>query len=383
MHVLLVVNEMVLGGAERYAIDLANSLVQKGATVTLSFDGPVKHVPGPVNQVRRLKPGRSMRQGLGLLRLALDLPVGGRIARYIRAAKVDVVNTVMLDTGIWAWLAGRLQGVPVFYTPTQVLANYCRLESKLVSTRPGVAFINGIRARFIALSRYYGWELAHLAKVPESRIRVASLGTDLAAFAPRAANPALRRSLGLADGPVLGTIARLYRVKGHHKVLASMPALLRECPHAQYLLVGDGCERAALEQQAVELGVRKNCIFTGWRTDTPELMALCDVYVQSTDGPNLGLAALQALAQAKPLVAFAKDSLEQRMAADTVREGINGHIVPTDDPQLAGRTIGRLLADRAALQRMGEESRRLAQSEFDWQAHAARVLEIYEEALRS
>src|SRR5262245_61413085 len=102
MHVLLICNEMRFGGAERYTIDLANSLVQRGATVTMCYDGPVTHVPGPLPQVRRLEPGRSTRRGLGLKRLVVDRHVGKRIAGYVRDENVDVINTVMLDTGIWA-----------------------------------------------------------------------------------------------------------------------------------------------------------------------------------------------------------------------------------------------------------------------------------------
>ncbi len=381
MHVMLLCNEMRLGGAERYTIDLANSLIERGVTVTMSYDGPVTHVPGPLPQVRRFEPGRSSQRGLGLRRLYVDREVGKRVARYVRDEKVDVINTVMLDTGIWAWLAGRLHHVPVFHTPMGVVPTLARLEKAMVSTRSGRGFIRAMRVWFIAISRYYGWELVNRTRIPESVIRYANLGTNLRAFQPRPANPELRAALGLSDGPVLGIIARLDAVKGHHKLMAAMPAIVRECPNAQWLLVGDGPQRTVLEAQAESLGVRDRCIFTGWRTDTSDLMALCDVYVQTTDGPNLGLSALQALAQGRALAVFAADPLEERMAADTVVEGVNGHTVPTGHPEQAGQTIGRLLADRERFERMGQASRRLAEEQYDWELHTARVLDIYAERL--
>lgn len=134
--------------------------------------------------------------------------------------------------------------------------------------------------------------------------------------------------------------------------------------------------------QVRDLQVQDNVIFAGWRTDTVEMMALMDAYIQTGDGPNLGLSALQAMAQAKPLVVFASDELEKRMAEDTVQEGINGYIVPTKEPEKAGEIIGRMLTNSQKIKEMGLASRQLAEERFDWDLHVSKVIEVYEK-LRS
>jgi glycosyltransferase involved in cell wall biosynthesis len=373
---------MALGGAERYIIDLANSLVERGIKVTMAYEGPVLHKLGPVDEIRHLEIKLCRRLGkLGVFRPFFDWPLGFRFYNYIRKADVDIVNTVMMDTGMWSWLAARFLGVPIVLKPMHVFSNYSGYERFLIGTRFGVNIVKFLRLNFLPGSDYAAWELTNIVGVPPKRVYIARMGVDLHKFRPKAADNRIRKELGLVPGPVIGSIGRLYRVKGCHKIISAMPAILRVCPETQLLIVGDGSEREALERQAKELQVLDNVIFAGWRTDTVEMTALLDVYVQTTDGPSLGISVLQALAQAKPLVVFAADELEKKMAAGAVQDGVNGHIVPTNEPDKAGETIGRMLADSRRLKEMGLASRKLAEEKFDWDLHVSKVVEVYEKLI--
>ena len=379
MHVLLVCHELKIGGAERYLIDLANSLVERDIKVTMAFGGPVLHKPGPVGEVRHLEINQyecSCR--LGPLRLIVDSPIGKQLCSYIRKTNVNIVNSVMLYLGFWSGLAGRFLGVPTVHTSMHVFGNYLPIERLLIGSKVGTNVIKLLRLNFIAVSDYFAWELANLGKVPANRIYTASLGVDLEKFKAGSGDNRIRKALGLGHGPVISSIGRLHRVKGCHKIISAMPSIQRICPEAQLLIVGDGPMRTSLEAQVKNLGVQDSVIFAGWRTDTVEMTALMDAYIQTGDGPNLGLSTLQALAQGKPLVVFAKDELEQRMASDTVCEGVNGHIVPTNEPERAGEIIGKMLTDNQRLKEMGLASRKLAEKRFDWQLHVSKVIEIYQ-----
>ena len=380
MHVLLVCHAMRLGGAERYTMDLANNLVERGIKVTVAYGGPVLHKPGFADEVKHLEIN-VVRGHISLLRLIADLPVGKRLYRFIRDSDVDIVNTMMMDCGFWCWLAGRYLGVPNVHTQMQVFRHNTGLERFLFGSRVGTKLLRFLRFNFLAMSDYYAWEYANIGKVPTGRIHTASMGIDLNKFVPKLADDKIREELGLGNGPVIGAIARLQRVKGCHKIIAAMPTVLQICPETQLLLVGDGPQRQALEDQAKELGVEDNVIFTGWRTDTLEMNAQMDVYIQTTDGPNLGLSPLQAMSQAKAQVVFTEDELEEKMAKDTVQEGVNGYIVPTNEPRKAGEIIGKMLTDRQKLKKMGLASRRLAEEKFDWDLHVSKVIEIYQELI--
>jgi len=380
MHVLLVCHAMRLGGAERYTMDLANSLTERGVKVTVAFGGPVLHKPGFADEVEHLEIN-VVRGHIGLFRIIVDLPVGKRLYSYIRDSDVDIVNTMMMDSGFWCWLAGRYLKVPCLQTQMHVFGNYGGPERFLFGSRVGAKILQFLRLDFLAMSDYYAWELANIGKIPTSSIHQATMGIDLNKFKPKVADDKVREELGLGHGPVIGVVARLQRVKGCHKIIAAMPTALQICPETQLLIVGDGPQRQALEDQAKELGVEDNVIFTGWRTDTLEMNAQMDVYIQTTDGPNLGLSPLQAMSQAKAQVVFTEDELEEKMAHDTVQEGVNGHVVPTNEPRKAGEIIGKMLTDRQKLKKMGLASRRLAEEKFDWDLHVSKVIEIYQELI--
>jgi glycosyltransferase involved in cell wall biosynthesis len=348
----------------------------------MAFSGPVLHKPGPVEQVRQLELNFFKRgRGLGLLRFVTDLPAGKKLYKYIRDAKIDVINTDLEGSGIWGWLAGRASKVPIVHTPMQVLGNFSGWVHFLYSSRIGSLILKSLRLHFIALSGYLAWEYANQGRVPANQIHKVVVGVDLEEFKPMAPDASIKAALKMGPGPVLGMIGRLYRDKGCHKVIAAMPGVLRFCPAAQLLLVGDGPERENLEKQAQDIGVRKNVIFTGWRTDTKEMTALIDLFVSGTNGPNMGISVLQAMAQGKPLILFVKDDLEERMAADTVRNDINGYMVPTNEPDKAGEIIGRLLSNKDKLEQMGLASRKIAEKEFDWNHHVSGVLEVYNSLL--
>jgi len=370
---------MSLGGAERYLIDLANSLVERDIKVTMAFGGPVLHEPGPVDEVRHLEINQyKCSRRLGPLRLVVDSSIGKQLYSYIRETNVNVVNSVMLYFAFWSSLSGRFMGVPTIHTPMHVFGNYVPFERLLIGNKAGVSVTKFLRLNFIAVSDYIAHELTNIGKVPADRIHTASLGVDLEKFKIKPADDRLRKTLGLGQGPVIGSIGRLHRVKGCHKIISAMPSIQRICPETQLLLVGDGPERMSLDAQVRDLGLQDSVIFAGWQTNTVEITALMDAYIQTADGPNLGLSALQAVAQGRPLVVFASDEIEEKMAADTVCEGINGYIVPTNEPEIAGKIISKMLTGNQRLKEMGKASRKLAEERFDWQLHVSKVIETYQ-----
>lgn len=256
MHVLLVCNMMALGGAERYLIDLANSLVERGIRVTMAYEGPVLHKAGPVDEVHHLEIKLCRRFGsLGVFRPFFDWPLGFRFYNYMRKANVDIVNTVMIDSGIWCWLASRYLGVPIVHTPMTVFGNYPYMERFLFVSTAGTKLLSFLGLDILAASDYCAWELVNRTKVPAGHIHVATTGVDLRRFSPRDADDRIKKELGLGPGPVIGSIGRLtrvklgkvYRGKGNQKIIAAMPAILRICPEAQLLIVGDGPMREPFE----------------------------------------------------------------------------------------------------------------------------------------
>jgi len=104
------------------------------------------------------------------------------------------------------------------------------------------------------------------------------------------------------DVPLLGIVGRLHPVKGHADFLMAASNVLRVFPDACFLVVGDGDLRTALEQRAVELGIKDQVIFLGHREDIKEILAILDILVISSYSEGCPLTLLEGMAAGKAIV---------------------------------------------------------------------------------
>ena len=113
------------------------------------------------------------------------------------------------------------------------------------------------------------------------------------------------------------------------------------------LIAGEGEERAALEERARQLGLAR-ARFLGLRDDKAELLAACDALVLPSRKEGLGVAALEAMACGRPVLASRVGGL-----AETVVDGETGLLVAPEDPEALAEAITRLQGDVALRERLG------------------------------
>ncbi|EFB77435.1 glycosyltransferase [Subdoligranulum variabile] len=131
-------------------------------------------------------------------------------------------------------------------------------------------------------------------------VEVIPTGLDLDRFAVQP-DPALRRALDLPESePVLLYLGRLAKEKNIAELIAALPQIAR----GVLLIVGDGPERATLEQLAEELGVAHRIRFAGMvaPADVPCYYALADAFVSASTSEAQGLTYIEALAAGLPLL---------------------------------------------------------------------------------
>ena len=112
-------------------------------------------------------------------------------------------------------------------------------------------------------------------------------------FSPEARDR-VRAELGVGVALVIGNIGRLCYQKNQQFLLQVLPEVLRRRPDAVLLLVGEGDDRAALEEESRALGISDRVIFYG-TTDRPEdLYSAMDVFAFPSRFEGLGIAAVEA-----------------------------------------------------------------------------------------
>ena len=214
---------------------------------------------------------------------------------------------------------------------------------------------------------------------PRERITAIYSAPDPERFFPREPDPRLRAELGIPEGvPVIGKVARLAPEKGHHLFLKAAARVVKEFPEARFVCVGKGRSQGDIEALTARLGLERNVILTGFRTDVPDIEALFDVFcLTPTSGESLGTSILEAFCMEKPAIAT-----EVGGTGESVRDGQTGFLVKAapeaEQVEKLAEAMLKLLRDPALRKAMGKAGRAMVLEEFSPQRLAGRCAEIYE-----
>jgi len=201
---------------------------------------------------------------------------------------------------------------------------------------------------------------------------------DLARFAPRPPDPALRASLGLApEHRVIGISARVQRHRRFDLLLAAMARLAGALPQARLLVVGRGTHlEATARRPAQRLGIADRVVFAGYRShDYADVLRASDVFtllVPGSDGSCRAL--LEAAACGIPAVTTGLGTLPE-----IVRDGETGLVVDARPEPLAAAWRA-LLEDEGRRSAYGLAARRRAERCFAPARLAEQVEGLYKEA---
>jgi glycosyltransferase involved in cell wall biosynthesis len=256
----------------------------------------------------------------------------GGVRRTLAALRHCQPDLVHLHTGRANWMGGvaaaRL-GLPAITTRRMDRPVQRELRTRWLyghGVRHAVAISKAVRERLLA------------GGVRSEMISVIPSAVDPKALHTQRERGEIRRELGIADESVcLLVLAALVKRKGIDVLLEAL-ARLDEKPVV--LVAGEGEERAALETQRDNEGLSQCVRFLGHRQDKPELLAACDALVLPSRHEGLGVAALEAMACARPVLASRVGGL-----AELVRDGENGLLVPPEDPPALAEAIVALQRD--------------------------------------
>src|SRR5881397_1177917 len=139
---------------------------------------------------------------------------------------------------------------------------------------------------------------------------------------------------------------------------------------------GDGPERDAAEQEVDHLALRRDVRFLGKVDNVAEILRGSDLFLLPSETESFGLAALEAMACAVPVIATAVGGLPE-----VVVPGETGFLTPTGDVEAMIAHGLRVLRDDALQARMREAAARRA-LEFTADRIVPRYEQVYEDLLR-
>jgi L-malate glycosyltransferase len=364
-QVTLLIGQLGLGGTEKQVVLLARGLRDRGVdtTVLVMFSGgpraeALRAVGVPVIRLgfRRREAGRAT---LPFVNTAAFL----RLVRHLRRSRPDVLHAFLFHSYVIAAPAARLAGIPVLVAGRRSLGDFkegrrLHLAIERVATR----WTDLLVANALAVAE----DTRRQEAVPADKITVVYNGLPDAAFEP--APPAPLDS-GL---PVVLCVANLKTDKGHRHLLEAVARLGERGRPCTLALAGEGPRRAALERQAVRLGI--DVRFLGARTDVERLLSRADVVVLPSLHEGMSNAVMEAMAAGRPVVATEVGGTGELLRG-------RGVLVPPGEPQALADGIELVLADRGFAERIAERARAWSRAHVHVDRMVDEHLRIYRELL--
>ena len=211
--------------------------------------------------------------------------------------------------------------------------------------------------RVTAVSQHLKDETVRAFGCDNQRVMVIPNFVDPAVFNRRAGDQALRQQLG-GGRKVMMHISNMRPVKRVTDVVKIFAAVRREIPSV-LVMVGDGPDRSAAEEEARRLDVEADVRFLGKIDGVAALLASADLYLLTTDAESFGLSALEAQACGVPVLGYKVGGLPE-----VVESGVTGHLGAVGDVFGMARAASEILANDARWNAMSTAATGRASSRF-------------------
>ena len=380
IRVLWLIDSLGTGGAEALTVRFVRSLRLR--------DPSFARVRPTVAFLKRMRgnPYEEELRTLGVEPVFLDarhlrdLPAFRRLLRLVRRERIDVIHAHLTDASIWGALVGWRTGRPVvasLHVTPPGAPRWSRegLSRKGLRHRLRTRLLGRSGVYPVAVSRAVAGSWSEATSMPAHRLRVIPNGVEPAPPVTPARRRRLRRELGLGqEATVVMAVAVLRRAKGLDLLLAAAQRVLGKRPEVRFVVVGDGPERETLERRAVELGLGDRVLFTGFRNDVTELLAVADLLALPSREDAFPTVLLEAAAAGLPAVASDVGGVPEIVVA-----GVTGLRVPPEDPAALADALIELISRPEERGRQGRAARKRAETELSAELWLDRLTELYSE----
>ena len=356
LRLLLAVDSLDIGGAERHVVDLAASLVQRGHDVTLACSRG-----GALESAAR-GAGVRVRELVGtLVKRRVSARYAWELTRLVRTGHFDLVHAHVYASAVAAAAATIGTDVPL------VVTEHSDATWRTRAARSVHVFALRRAARVIAVSESIRDRLVDEGVPAERIVVIRNAVSDHGA--PRA-DPLLRDGVA-----IVGAVARLNPEKGVRHFVEAAARVARVRPQTRFVVIGDGPERESLETLARELDAP--VWFLGARGDVPEFVGFLDVLVLPSLSEGTPLVTLEAMSAGVPVVATAVGGVPYQ-----ITDGREGLLVPPGDADAIANALLRLVDDRELRREMGALGRARVEHACRHADLVRDVLRVYRDAIR-
>ncbi|MEN6370857.1 MAG: glycosyltransferase family 4 protein [Armatimonadota bacterium] len=340
MKILQIDGTPAFGGQARYVYDLAVGMRKRGHEVAVSCNHEKLYRSLTAAEIPIIRAEYHRYP---------DVPAIINLAKAIKQNGFDVVHTNGVRAGITGRIAAKFAGCKkivhtVHSMPTDLIHRYSAVRKPIEyvckwSDRQLADWTDTIIAVSSDLRRMTIDE-----GVPDYRVTTIHSGVDLTKYEKPVGKSHARNRLMVPTGcRIVGTVARFTKQKNLGDLVRAAAILHKQLDDIVFVLVGDGEELPEVKRLAQDLGIAHKVIFTGFRSDIPEILPAFDVFAMSSLCEGHPLAMLEAMAAGLPVVAPDVAGIRETMI-----DGFTGCIVPVRDPAAIASSVFNIFKGKRA-----------------------------------
>lgn len=297
------------------------------------------------------------------------------LTRLLRQLKPDIVHSWTFHDNVYAGITGRMTRARLCWgslrnayhaTEVQKLpAVYRQLALHLVSQI--VVNANTLADELVAV----GCKRQRILVLPNC-VEVAPAGLPAANLSEFAITD---------QHQVVGIVGNLRYQKNHLLFVRGMARVCAQFEQARGLIVGQPLPlnpgvAEEIEAAIAAMGLQNKLMLTGFRPDVPAVLQRLDVLAMTSHYEGMPNVVMEAMAAARPVVATRVGGVPE-----LIEQGVNGFIIPPDDPDQFAQAVGLLLSRPEQAKMMGAASRRIIDQKFSCPILAQRLQQLYQHHL--
>lgn len=355
--VLHIITKLEFGGAQGNTIwtvtnlnkEIFDARIVSGKGGFWDKDVPMEKVIFLNHLIRRINPIRDI---LGLM----------EIFRIIKKEKPVIIHTHSSKAGILGRIAAKFAAVPV-----------------IIHTFHGFGFNSEqpapLRYLFILLEKLCAKISDVLIFVSNSNMdtanqlgignpkqyRLIRSGICLEKYSGKTDFQKKRKELQIPEkGKIVISVGNLKPQKNPDDFIEIAYKIIKKIENVYFVYVGGGKTLERVKKQILNMGILDRCIFTGWRQDVHELLAISDIFVLTSLWEGLPRSLVEALKSGLACVCYKTDGI-----VDLIKDGINGFLVEQKNVNEMCEKIKILLNDENFRKKICEGALKTDLSEFD------------------
>jgi len=307
-----------------------------------------------------------------------------KLIKLMRKNHCDIVHTHTTKAGILGRIAARIAGVPVIVHGLHG-STFEAFDSGLLNWL--LFFFERLTGRFtdayISVSGVLSEKYVKKGIGKKENYHTVYSGIELDKFyevREKIDCEKKQRELGIDSKDfIIGNVARLETRKGHKFLIDAFKKVIEErnsCP-LKLLIIGEGEERGNLENYVKEVNLEDKIIFTGYREDVEELMAIMDIFVLTSLREGLPRVLVQAAAVGMPSVAFNVDGVPE-----IIKDNHNGFLVKVKDVEQLENRIVKYMNNKELVSLHGQNGREFIGNKWSIKGMVDRIDKIYQDLVR-